>query len=202
MYMQFGLLSEKLLVAHREMRSLVKVMLRQYEIIAVLEDPLSTYKPVSVADQDNVLLPEFSVPLLKSFFDDEKEETRTELAQIAEDAYKDPKGIAREVYASRAFIKWMTRAYRSVIEEKVKDETAATCGQALFKKSSEILWDSLTLAGQTDLAITDAREAKLAECLTQNFNNTVKNAGNKKEMICFPAKKWIINLIYLFRETF
>ena len=35
--MQFGILSEKLHGAHREMRGLVKVMLRHYEVVGTLE---------------------------------------------------------------------------------------------------------------------------------------------------------------------
>ena len=47
----------------------------------------------------------------------------------------------------------------------------------MHARLSEMMWDSLTLTGQADLAIAEVREAKLVECLTPNFATTVKNAS-------------------------
>ena len=58
------------------------------------------------------------------------------------------------------------------------DGEVAQLGKALHNRLEEMMWVTLTLQGQADLAITDVRETKLVECLTHSFASTAKNAGN------------------------
>ena len=53
----------------------------------------------------------------------------------------------------------------------------AQVGKKMHEKLFDMMWDTITLAGQADLAVVEVREAKLIECLTTNFAASLKNAG-------------------------
>ena len=154
----------------------MKVLLRQYKIIGTMSDTFSNHTIKEVADTDGCILPEFAIPKLRTFLPDNKE-TDNEITQVTLEASKDPEGVTREIVASRRFITCMNDSNKTMTDQKVKDDEVARLGKALHNRMVEMLWDSLTLMGQADIAITDVRESKLVECLTPNFASTVKNAS-------------------------
>ena len=95
---------------------------------------------------------------------------------MASDIKKDPEAMAREIVASRRYVSWMNDSYKNMVNLKAKDGEIARLGKALHSRMGETLWDTLTLVGQADLAITDVRETKLAECPTPGFISTVRIA--------------------------
>ena len=44
-----------------------------------------------------------------------------------------------------------------------------------------MMWDTLTLVGQTDLAVSDVREASLTDSLTKNFAVSLKQAAKRPD---------------------
>ena len=117
------------------------------------------------------------VPDTQALFLQDDEETQAGIASLAEDAAKDPGGVAREMFASRKLISWLSNSYKEMAEGRRDDGEVARLGKALHARVGEMMWDTLTLTGQADLAITDVRESKLVECLTPAFASTVRNAG-------------------------
>ena len=89
-----------------------------------MADTFTNHKIVAVTDDEGVPLPEFQIPKLRSFLHD-NEETEAEVAALAAEAAKDPKGVAREVVASRKFIGWMNASYKEMTEGRRQSENFA-----------------------------------------------------------------------------
>ena len=159
----------------------MKVQLRQYEIMGAMSDTFTNYQRILIMDSDRVMLPEFAIP---------------NVAMLGAEVAKDPQGVARELLASRRFITWMTDSYKSMSDGRKTDGEVAQLDKALHNRLEEMMWDTLTLQGQADLAITDVRETKLVECLTPSFASTVKNAGNLDIVMDF------ILILLSLRKTF
>lgn len=142
----------------------MKVLLRQYETVGTLESSFAKYEPLNVVDKDGVFLPEHCIPLLRSYLDGPDHEEKG--AEMLQQAAKDNEGLAWEVIASRGLIAWLTRAYKDLAAEKVRDQDVATLGKRLHGTMADMMWDCLTLCGQADLAITDVRETRLLDSWT------------------------------------
>ena len=160
-----------------------------------MSDTFTNYQRIQIMDSDRVMLPEFAIPKLRSFLPD-GEETEDNVAMLGAEVAKDPQGVARELLASRRFITWMTDSYKSMSDGRKTDGEVAQLDKALHNRLEEMMWDTLTLQGQADLAITDVRETKLVECLTPSFASTVKNAGNLDIVMDF------ILILLSLRKTF
>ena len=64
----------------RELRNVVKVQLRQYEIMGAMSDTFTNYQRILIMDSDRVMLPEFAIP---------------NVAMLGAEVAKDPQGVAR-----------------------------------------------------------------------------------------------------------
>ena len=141
-----------------------------------MADSFTKHNSVVVTDEQGVPLPEYQIPKLRSFLQDD-EETQAGIASLAEEAAKDPVGVAWEMFASRKLISWMTNSYKVMTEGRRDDGEVAWLGKALHARVGEMMWDTLTLCGQADIAITDIRETRLLDCLTPGFASKLKKAS-------------------------
>ena len=112
--------------------------------MGAMSDTFTNYQRIQIMDSDRVMLPEFTIPKLRSFLPD-GEETEDNVAMLGAEVAKDPQGVARELLASRRFITWMTGSYKPMSDGRKTDGEVAQLGKALHNRLEEMMWDTLTL---------------------------------------------------------
>ena len=75
---------------------MVKVALRHYEVLAMLGPQFEALSPTYTLDQDEVPLPEYVIPRLDSFLDDEDNQAARGIKDIKDLAKDNINGLASE----------------------------------------------------------------------------------------------------------
>ena len=89
---------------------------------------------------------------------------------VSENQERYLEGMARELFAQRQRATHLHKLYTKLLEEKQKDFDAANLGKKLHEQRKEFVLDLLTMLGQEDLTIKEAREANLLNISPTNFN--------------------------------
>ena len=165
----------------------MKVCLKLWESMAASDRAITDYRgvPTHYADVEEGPLPEYTLPNLNAFLDDESDHVENEVAEVIAYATKD-KGksiptFARELCAERRRNAHLNRMVLALIENKQVDYGMAMATQKLHAQHKELALDLLTLMGQEDLSIKEARETKLKEHMTSGFESALKASGKQFE---------------------
>ena len=110
---EYGTLSEKAHRAHSELRNVVKLLLRQYEVLATLDDTFTKFQRTGTMDADDCLLPDYAVPRLKDLVN-QSDGDRSQISKIVADSAKAPEDFATELLALRRFRSDMIKKYETV----------------------------------------------------------------------------------------
>ena len=141
----------------------------------MVQGDFNSWHPKFTRDQDGVPLPEYAIPRLKTFLD--QPEDTEEVQGILDLIEEDPRAVAYELLAQRRLNSRLSSGFKDLLVMSDEATAVGKLGQRLHGRCSEMLFDQLTLAGQTDLSIKGVREARLSECLTPGFNSTLQNKG-------------------------
>ena len=178
-------MSEKLYNIHREHRATVKVALKLWEGITATDKAINTYSgtPTHYEKEEDGPLPEFTLPSLRSFEDDEQfqEHVNKVVTMIKDDqSGKCIKGFIWELLTHHLRKQHTDQMFNTLLEAKHHDYAIANLGRKLQSQRKELVLDLLTLLGQEDLSIKEAREAKLTQYLTDKFQSVIKNSGTEQ----------------------
>ena len=154
---------------------MVKVSLRHYEALGMVQEDFSAWDPKFTRDQDGVPLPEYTIPRLKSFLD--QQDDTVEVQGILDQIEEDPRAVAFELLAQRRLSAHLSVGFKDLLVLADEATAVGKLGKRLHERCSDMLFDQLTLAGQADLSVKGVREARLSECLTPGFNSTLQNKG-------------------------
>ena len=197
--LEFKGLSEKLFKIHRDHRVVVKLSLKLWETIAASDTVFSSYEGVPTHYSDGTEegpLPDYTLPELKYFTDDESDFARGEVSRMIQLVEDDSAGclprMCTELYGRRQQVKFLTKMVLSLMESKQRDYDAANFAKKLHSQHKDLMMDTLTLMGQEDLAIKQAREFGLKEHLHPVFETALKSAGIIYFVLYLPYPQGVV----------
>ena len=177
-----GGIFNRFLTIHIHHRDALKLFLRSYELLAgsatVFEgfDAISPYQDDAI--DDNFVLPTYQV------VEDGVSEVEIEnLLPVGTDGVVNDdrlREITKQNITLTRLVESQAASYVKVLGMLQKANDVAVVGVSLHGALTDLLFDGLQLYAQTDLAIKEAREARVEEYLTPAFKTALKAANKDK----------------------
>ena len=160
-------LGKTLLGMHEQVRDVVKLGLREYEIVLKASKESRDWAPVDTHDQDNKLLPEYTLAAP----DDIPLNEADDLKKIADltTMMKQPGGaekFAGIVIQQRRALRQHADLYAKMFGMFQAAQEVARVGMTLQKDFIDVHWDLLQNLAQLDLSTTAARNTSVEKFLT------------------------------------
>ena len=177
-----GGIFNRFLTIHIHHRDALKLFLRSYELLAGSATVYEGYESISPY-QDDTIGDDFVLPTYQVVEDGVSEHEVEKLLPVGNDGVVHDdrlREITKQNITLTRLVERQAASYVKVLGMLQKATDVAVVGVSLHGALTDLLFDGLQLYAQTDLAIKEAREARVEEYLTPAFKTALKAANRDK----------------------
>ena len=177
-----GGIFNRFLTIHIHHRDALKLFLRSYELLAGSATVYEGYESISPY-QDDTIGDDFVLPTYQVVEDGVSEHEVEKLLPVGNDGVVHDdrlREITKQNITLTRLVERQAASYVKVLGMLQKATDVAVLGVSLHGALTNLLFDGLQLYAQTDLAIKEAREARVEEYLTPAFKTALKAANKDK----------------------